>query len=535
MADATSISEEESGRKRRRLRIIVPSYPAFNIYSGVARMTTALGPVAVATAAREVGGWDVEVIDENNYQRSGPRDDAGLPDHAALQEVRPADVVGFYGGLTSTIPRLYQLARLYRGRSVRTLAGGQHFVAENIEEALHNGVDIVVRGEAEETIQDLLRLFENPRALEEVPGIAYLKQGRPVCTADNPPLAGFNRFPLPDFSLVRHARIKIYPVGRVRGCGMDCEFCAVKGKPRFAAPERLMEQISGLFETWGAKRFFIVDDLFGQDRGETLRLCHLLRDYQRNIRARFRITVQIRLDKARDAELLLSMREAGVNQVAVGFESPIGEELRAMDKRLKPDDMVALARNFRQAGFFIHGMFIFGYPLAGGGSFPMPAEERVQRFKKFIRRGRLDTVQVLLPVPLPGTELTSRLREQNRIFPKDLLGWEYYDGNFPLFLPDAPLSPEEMQEAIHRIMGRFYHFKHMFHIGLHFLWFPLVFLFIPNIKKGWKTWYHAWNNQVHRFGGWMIMRRWLAQYKKNGFPDKLAEARKYLSCNGQTE
>ena len=30
-------------------------------------------------------------------------DDAGLPDHEALQSIRPADVVGFYGSMTSAI------------------------------------------------------------------------------------------------------------------------------------------------------------------------------------------------------------------------------------------------------------------------------------------------------------------------------------------------------------------------------------------------------------------------------------------------
>ena len=58
---------------RRRLRIIVPAFPAFNIYSRIARETTALGPVCVATAVHEIEGWDAEVIDENNLGRYGPR------------------------------------------------------------------------------------------------------------------------------------------------------------------------------------------------------------------------------------------------------------------------------------------------------------------------------------------------------------------------------------------------------------------------------------------------------------------------------
>jgi len=515
--------------KRRRLRIIIPAYPAFNIYSRVARVTTALGPVTVATAAREMEGWDVEVIDENNYQRSGPVTAAGLPDHEALQQLRPADLVGLYGGLTSTIPRLYELARFYRERSVPTLAGGQHFVEENIDEGLQNGVDVVVRGEGEETLKELLQAFEGRLSWENIAGIAYLDGDRVVLTPERMPLSEFDSFPLPDFSLVRYARIRIYPVGRVRGCGMDCEFCTVKGKPRYARVERLMEQFASLYETRGAREFFIVDDLFGQNRLETIRFCNLLRDYQREARTRFHITVQIRLDKAKDAELLQSMLEAGINHLAIGYESPIGEELKAMDKRLKPEDMITLSRLLYKAGFMVHGMFIFGYPLAEGIDFSMPAKERIRRFKKFIKRAQLDTVQVLLPAPLPGTELTRRLKEQNRIFPKDLVGWEYYDGNFPLFIPDAPMTPEEMQVSSHRIMGRFYRFKHMFHIGFHILWFPVLFFYLPNLKRGWEKWYRVWAHQVTRFGGWLLLRRWYAAFKKDPFPRKLAEAKKILA------
>ncbi len=527
MMDGSDGLQPKNSGRRRRLRIVVPGYPAFNIYSRVARITTALGPVCVATSAREVEGWDVEIIDENNYRRSGPVDKSGRPDHDLLQQLRPADAVGFYGGLTSTIPRLYELARFYRGRGIPTVAGGQHFTGENISEALHNGVDYVIRGEGEEAMKEFLQSWEGPREKKEIAGIAYLEEGRLVLAEERPPLEDFDRFPIPDFSLVRYARMKIYPVGRVRGCGMECEFCTVKGKPRYASSERLLEQFAFLFETLGSKRFFIVDDLFGQDRRETLRLCGLLRDYQRKIRKRFRITVQIRLDKGKDAELLRAMYEAGINQVAIGFESPIAEELRAMDKRLKPEEMISLAHNFRRAGFFVHGMFIFGYPLAQGVEFSMSAQERVRRYRRFILKAKMDTVQVLLPAPLPGTELTRRLQQQNRIFPQDLIGWEYYDGNFPLFIPDPPLVPEDMQASIAAIMGRVYRFKCMFHIGLHTLWFPAFFLF-PNFKAAWSAWYRIWNNRVTRFGGWLMMRSWFAQFKKDSFPRKLAEAKKLL-------
>ena len=68
-------------KKRYLLRIIAPAYPAFNIYSFVADKTTAVGPLYVATSAKEVSGWDVEVIDENNLRRFGPKDPYRGADH----------------------------------------------------------------------------------------------------------------------------------------------------------------------------------------------------------------------------------------------------------------------------------------------------------------------------------------------------------------------------------------------------------------------------------------------------------------------
>ena len=521
--------EHQKPRKRRRLRIVIPAYPAFNIYSRIARVTTALGPISVATAVHEVEGWDVEVIDENNYRRSGPRNERGLPDHETLQGIRPADMVGFYGGLTSTIPRLYELARFYRERGVTTVAGGQHFIDENLAEGLHNGIDIVVMGEGEETIKELLGAFEGRVRRDQIRGIAYLQGDQVVQTEGREPLTDFDKFPLPDFSLVRYAKIRLFPVGRIRGCGMDCEFCTVKGKPRPSTPERFLAHISLLHETFGAKRFFIVDDLFGQDRPETLRLCRLLRDYQRGIRKRFDITVQIRLDRGKDQELLRAMREAGVNAVAIGFESPIPEELKAMNKRLKPEDMISLSRLYHRAGFLIHGMFIFGYPYEKGGLLRIPAKERVRHFRRFIQKAEIDTIQVLLPVPLPGTELTQRLKEENRVFSKEALGWEYYDGNFPLFVPDEPMTPEEMQQSIRQVMGRFYRFRSMFHVGLNILSFPILLLYLHDIKRGWWKWYRGWRNSLKRFGGWLILRGWLAKFRRDRFSIKLGEAKRELA------
>lgn len=519
--------------KRQRLRMVVPAFPAFNIYSHVARKTTALGPVCVASAVHEMPGWDAEVIDENNLGRYGPRSATRGADHNFLQTQRPADVVGFYGGLTSTIPRLYELAQYYRQQGVVTIAGGQHFVGDNIAEALSSGIDYVVLGEGEQTIRELLPALQGLADVHSIKGIAYLNHGKVVTTGPREPLHDFDDLPSPDFSLVRYAKITLYPVERTRGCGMNCEFCTVKGKPRCASAERLLENISRLVETRQASHFFVVDDLFGQDRAETLRFCHLLRDYQYRIGRRLSITVQIRLDKAKDPELLATMREAEIRHVAIGFESPIDAELKAMNKCVRSQDMLSMVEVYRRFGFWIHGMFIFGYPATQDAAFHMAIDERVRQFKRFIRKARIDTVQVLLPVPLPGTALRRRLEEQNRIYPKQDVGWEYYDGNFPLFEPDAPLTAEEVQRAAKRIMGRVYRFRYMFLVVASILSFPTLVFSLGNLRRGWQKWYRRWASRVIRFGGWITIRRWTADFRKGDFLQRLHAARGRLSLARQ--
>ncbi|MBN1405157.1 MAG: B12-binding domain-containing radical SAM protein [Candidatus Omnitrophica bacterium] len=487
-----------------------------------------MGPVTVASAVNKMEKWDVEVIDENNLVWCGPKDVLLGADHEFLQKNRPADVVGFYGGLTSTIPRLYQITQFYKLKGIITIAGGQHFTGDNIAEGLSSGIDYIVIGEGEETIKDLIFAIEGKMAMSDVKGIAYLKEGKIVKTAEREPITDFDKLPLPDFSLVRYAKIKSYPVGRIRGCGMDCEFCTVKGKARSASPERLLESISFLVETKDARNFFIVDDLFGQERDETIRLCRMLKDYQESVGIGIRMGVQIRLDKAKDAELLHAMKEAGIVRVAIGFESPIKEELKAMNKCLTPEDMLSMASVFHKSGFVVHGMFIFGYPMNEGAIFNMPIEERVKHFRNFIKKAKLDTVQVLLPVPLPGTQLRERLQSQNRIYSLQDLGWEYYDGSFPLFKPDAPMKAEEMQAAAKKIMGKFYQFKYIFMIILSIFSFPAIIFFLHDIGLGWKKWNRYWHNYLVRFGGWLTIKGWTKQFNKDKFLERLQKAKDNL-------
>ena len=529
--NTSEIQTALTSNRKKIFRLVIPGFPTFNIYSSVARYTTALGPVMIATVVSKMPGWEVEVIDENNYHRRGPKDDSSRPDHAALQAIRRADVVGFYGGLTSTVPRLYELSRFYKSQGALTLAGGQHFVDDNLREGLDHDIDYLVIGEGEITIRELMNALIAGEELDKVSGIAFYRDGNLVKTADREDIKDIDQLPLPDFSLLRHAKINLYPVSWERGCGMHCEFCTVKGRVRCPSPDYVMNQISSLFERFHATYFFIVDDLFGQNRLLALDFCERLKKYQETMGVNFFITVQIRLDKAKDLELLKAMQAANIRVVAIGYESPIPEELKAMNKKLHPDEMIANTKIFHKAGFMVHGMFIFGYPARDGQFFAMSGEDRIKAFWKFIRKARIDTIQILLPVPLPGTELTKRLKDAGRVFPKEEIGWEYYDGNFPLFTPDYPLTAEDLHLANKTIMARFYQFSYVFAIGLDFLLFPMILFPFFNVKDGWRKWYHSWRNNVWRFIGWNILRKWMSNRNKDNFSTKLEAVGKNLPAN----
>lgn len=499
-------------RSWQLFRMIVPAFPNWNIFSRHASIMTALGPVMVATSASKLWGWRAEIIDENNYKWEG--DDNGLPSHQALQRENPATVVGFYCGLTSTIERVWQLAEFYHQQGVVTIAGGWH-AHYCPEEMLRNNIDIVVHGDGEDAIQQILEALANGRSVENIPGISFLRDRQMIT---NEPLMleipFLNNLPFPDFGLLRHAnKIEVYPIGRIRGCRMNCEFCSVKGEPRWASAHHLFETVNWLVETRGARNFFIVDDrLEGDLQGTVLFFKLIAEKYGK----RLRFTVQIRLEAAKNAELLKIMRIAGVHVVCIGYESPIDEDLKAMKKGYLSSDMLKWTKIYRSYGFRIHAMFIFGYPPDKDRK-SINSKEMAERFKRFIKKASFFTIQILHPFPIVGTELRKRLESEGRLFPQNLVPWSRYDGNYVCFFPDN-MTLQEIQEIPTELMRWFYSFASFFRIPLRTISFPIDYL-----ARGWERWYYHWYNEVIKYGGHLLLQRWRKRQRKDNFLENLKE------------
>ena len=499
-------------------RLIIPAFPELNIFTRVVQRTTALGPVIVATAASKLWGWRVEVIDENNC-KGAPKDENGFLDHRALQAQSPAEVVGFYCGLSSTIPRVWKLAQFYRAMGATTIAGSWH-THYAPEEALKKGIDIVVHGDGEMVVRQILMSIEKGESIENIAGISFLdKKGgyrnNPVEILD---MENLNLLPYTDFGLVRFAKIKLHPIGRIRGCSRNCEFCSVKGKPRWASGQFLFDQVQWLVETRKASEFFIVDDRLEEDReGALFFFDRIAQKYGKSLD----FTVQARLEAAQDKEFLTAMKKAGVRVVCIGYESPIDEELQAMRKGYSSRDMLRWTRMYHNIGFLIHAMFIWGYPSKKISGIRLSTKKRAKRFRTFVRNARLDTVQILRAIPLIGSELRARLEKDKRLFPLEVLPWERYDGNYACFKP-KDMSLRELQEVPTKLMKGFYDPMSLFRIALKTLAFPIDYMI-----RGWDTWYRSWRNDLRKYGGHLVIKRWAKCYKRDDFVRKLESVISY--------
>ncbi|MDP3900322.1 MAG: cobalamin-dependent protein [bacterium] len=466
--------------KQLRFRMIIPAFPRNNIYTRIAKKTTSLGPVLVASAVKKfLPNWAVEIIDENNYHH-GPLAADNKPDHTILQQEDPADVVGFYCGLTSTMLRVWELAQFYKQSGAITLAGSWHVKALP-EESLEKNIDVVVIGDGEKAIIDILTKFENQK---DIPSII---------TAENINLAC--DLPFPDFGILRFARMKLYPLGMIRGCSKKCEFCLVKDKPRWGTPEYLYDLMKWLVETRRANKFFLVDDRLEENREGYLKFFGLVAQKYGHSKE---LTAQARLEAIEDSELITAMVNAGVKNVCHGVESPIQAELNAMQKGLKVQKMLGYLKAWRKL-FFVHAMFMWGYPLKTGVQ--ISYSERIKTFKSFIRKGKPDTIQILRTVPLPGSELRERLEAENRLFPLNEVNWDKYDGNFVCFLPGPnDLSLIEIQKGPTKLMRWFYY-------SLAWVVFPWRTIMMPfdYIFRGWSQWYRGWRNDLAKIGANILL------------------------------
>lgn len=248
-----------------------------------------------------------------------------------------------------------------------TLVVGGYKATEKVEELFKacSSIDIIVRGEGEETIQDILR----GRPYEDILGISFLRNGE-IAHNPNRPLPDVNLLPDPDRSLrhndyslsINGVQIKSWVFDSVlsaRGCPFDCKFCTFSLNPlgqkrNYAARsvDSVIKEISGL----KANIIMFSDDNFFTDPGRAEEICDRL--IAQKIKKRF--FAQARIDIARYPSLLEKMAQSGFKALLIGLESPHDWILKQLNKGF---DQATIRKSFavlRKYPFFYNGYFIYG-------------------------------------------------------------------------------------------------------------------------------------------------------------------------------
>jgi hypothetical protein len=189
-----------------------------------------------------------------------------------------------------------------------------------------------------------------------------------------------------------------------------------------------------------SRHIFFCDDNFTADRKRAKELC------ERIIAEGLKIewSAQVRVECAKDAELLGLMAKSGCYIVFVGLESINPATLKAYNKGQTVEGIRDCVVNFHKFGINVHGMFVFG-----------SEEDHYQVIRdtvKFSRQLDLDSLQFLILTPLPGTAFYEEMEAQNRIICRD---WSQYDGHHTVFQP-RQFTPFELQMETTRAMKKFY-------------------------------------------------------------------------------
>ena len=408
--------------KIKKVVLIEPEPPGYHVFSRIALPRLGLPLLGAMLKQR---GIEVSIYCQGFY---------GID----YSDVLSADLVGI-STTTSTAPEGYRIARRVREAGIPVVMGGSH-VSFLAEEALQHA-DYCVRGEGEYTFMELIDAIDSGSGFSGIRGLSY-KVGDE--TRHNEPrelVQDLDSLPFPDLSLIRgRDRIKLTPILTSRGCPHGCNFCSVIRMFGRAYRQRSIDSVVEELEYLQPPSVFFYDDNFAADKNRTKQL--LERMLSRGVTPPW--TAQVRVDAAKDRELLDLMRRTNCYVVYIGFESVNPQTLKEFNKKQSVEDMAEAVRRFHDLGIMVHGMFVFGADSDDIESLRATAE--------FALKNQIDTVQFLMLTPLPGTPYFDELERQGRLLTKE---WHLYDGQHVLYQP-AKMSPYELQKETFKAMKRFY-------------------------------------------------------------------------------
>jgi anaerobic magnesium-protoporphyrin IX monomethyl ester cyclase len=306
--------------------------------------------------------------------------------------------------------------------NTKIILGGPE-VRNHKEKFLQYGADIIVFGEGEDTMLELVKAFEkqDTPALHEIPGIAFREQNGSVVTNEERILIrDINQLPFPNRKKInlqlyfdawkqKHG-FSMLNLSTMRGCPYSCKWCsrAVYGSSyRRRNPILVADEMQLLKTEYDFDMVWFVDDVFTINP-------RWLREFAEEIAARnFILPYEIitRADRLTEEALQL-LKQSGCFRVWVGAESGSQKIIDAMDRRVKVEqvrDMIRMVKRYgMEAGTFI----MLGYPGED--------EHDIKETLAHLKYSNPDYYTITVAYPIKGTPLYSEVED---IFTKDLT-WE---------------------------------------------------------------------------------------------------------------
>jgi radical SAM superfamily enzyme YgiQ (UPF0313 family) len=221
--------------------------------------------LAYIAAVLERDGFDVQVVDAaaENLDYDGVID--------RIRAFSPA-VIGA-GGQTPVSVRSMTIFRRVKeeiGPDIWTVAGGPHFsFAEQRSMAECPELDVIVRGEGEETMSHLCKQLARGGQLHDVSGITWRDgQGKVVRNPDRPPIADIDSIPFPAWHLFPVDKYhwvgnRLLATSSSRGCPYRCPYCItwkMHQGVRQRDPAKIVEEMVWVKKTFNHDTFFFQDD-----------------------------------------------------------------------------------------------------------------------------------------------------------------------------------------------------------------------------------------------------------------------------------
>jgi radical SAM superfamily enzyme YgiQ (UPF0313 family) len=402
----------------------------------------------------------------------------------AVEKEPPGDLLDRGGfdivGITSVTPLIHEAweaAREARKQDAVTILGGPHPTLLPAESLERPEVDLVVRGEAEDTIVEIMRALEEDRGYldsqtgmrhfswngwSEIGGLSFRdRKGIVVHNTPREPRRDLDSLPFPAHHLYKIDQYtnlqprtdgldpdaRAYTIITSRGCPYQCIYCskAITGnlwRPR--SPENVVAEWRKLVVELGATEIGVTDDVMTLDVKRAKEICRLLID--EGLSEVPWITIHgIRADNT-DLELFRLMKEAGCKRVGFGVESGNQRVLDIMKKGQTIEDVRLAFRNAKAAGLETIGFFIFG--LLGD------SEETMDDTIRLALELDPDLANFMIAAPFPGTELYQMILDGGTLFSHDWRDFAIHDEKARFAIGD--LTAELVERKWHEAYRRFY-------------------------------------------------------------------------------